>query len=547
MAVQQSRKDLLQKIERLERELTLLRGMSNAARSVSSSGTADTPTNRMYDELFEFLPLPAFETDKDGVLTRVNAKSLARFGYEPGEVLYKKRFSDVLRQEDRDRMEEGFNARRKGIKSEGNEYIACTKDGSEFEVLIYADGIFFDNEFQGMRGVLIDMSERNAMEKERKLLAEQLRHARRVESVGRLAAGVAHDFNNLLSPIIGYSEMVIDGLGPHHALADDMKEILSSAYSAKEITHQLLTFGQRQEQRTEALDLNQVIKDTAKLLRRLVPESIHIEYLLNQSHCLVQGDSAGLKQILLNLFVNAGEAIAQRGRITVSTKAVVLDEELQNLWQRVPAGRYVVLEVCDDGRGMDTELQERIFEPFFSTKDEDGSGLGLSTVWGIAKRHNAFVAVKSAPENGTCFSIFFPRGPVVRNSAAQSQRPEAIPNGVSILVVDDDERMCRLVRRLLTQRGYVVKMVTSVSQAKDAVLRCTTPFDLLLTDVVLPELDGKQLATALCRSVPSMKVLYMTGYGPTAMAEYNLADESNVLHKPFDAETLVKKVASLVG
>ncbi|MBN2340404.1 MAG: response regulator [Deltaproteobacteria bacterium] len=540
-----SREELLKKIEDLEREVSLLRGMSETARSVSPGASMDSAANRMYDELFEFLPIPAFETDKTGRFSRLNARSLSKFGYSSEEVLFKKRFTDVLRSDARERMEKGFAERRKGIKSTGNEYVALTKNGTEFEVLIYSDGIFVDGEFQGIRGVIIDLSDRIAMENERKMLEEQLRHAKRVESVGRLAAGVAHDFNNLLSPIIGYSEVVIENLGAGHPLVEDMREILNSAHSAKEITRQLLTFGQKTQLKTESVDLNQVITDTSTLVRRLVPESIHIEYSLSKSACMMEGDSAGLKQILLNLFVNAGDAIVQSGRVSVSTFKEELTAELQDPWQTIPAGQYVVLKVCDDGRGMDKALQERIFEPFFSTKEEDGSGLGLSTVWGIARRHGGYVSVESNPGEGSCFAVYFPCAcEVFAGEPVSRSQPPA--NGLSVLVVDDDERMCRLVRRLLTQRGYDVEIAVTVHEARAKLKSANGGFHLLLTDVVLPELDGKRLATELLRQYPQMEVLFMTGYGPSAMLEYDLVGEPNLLQKPFDAETLIQKVDSLI-
>ncbi|MBN2528060.1 MAG: response regulator [Deltaproteobacteria bacterium] len=541
-----SREELIQYIKRLQRELNLMRGMSDTAKSVSPGAASDTLTNRMYDELFEFLPLPAFETDSDGYLTRVNARSLAQFGYELHEVLYRKQIYDVLRQDSLHRMKEGFEARRRGIKSTGNEYVGVRRDGSEFESLIYSEGIFVNGVFQGIRGVLIDISDRVALENDREVLAEQLRHARRVESVGRLAAGVAHDFNNLLSPIIGYSEVVIEQLGPSHPILEDMREILASAHSAREITQQLLTFGQKQHVQKERLNLNDIIRDTAQLVRRLVPESIYIEYAYSSDACDILGDGAQLKQILLNLFINAGDAISGRGRILVQTEVRELEHELQTRWSRIPPGKYVILTVIDDGRGMDEETQEHIFEPFFSTKKLDGTGLGLSTVWGIAKQHDSYIKVETHPRQGTTFSVWFPLLSMSDAIEAMSG-PAAMPsNGKRVLVVDDDKRMCRLVRRLLTQQGYAVEMASGVQEARAMMHLHRNRFNLLLADVILPELDGKQLADELCARAPGMRVLYMTGYGPDMLADCNLSDEPNILHKPFDVETLVTRVKKVL-
>ncbi len=533
-----SRKELIRKIEQLERELDLLRGMSEAARSVSPGAATDTPQNRMYDELFEFLPLPAFETDADAFLTRVNARSLARFGYSPAEVLHKKRIYDVLRADSFDRMVAGFEARKKGIKSTGNEYVAVSRDDSEFEVLIYSDGIFIDGVFQGIRGVLIDISERVAIERERNRLADQLRHARRLESVGRLAAGVAHDFNNLLSPIIGYSEVVIEQLGSSHPIMEDMKEILASAHSAREITQQLLTFGQKQRGHRDVLDLNQVIQESAQLMRRLIPENIFIEYKYASGPCQLVGDNAQMKQILLNLFINASDAICGIGRINVSTRQVFLESALTNPWNAIPAGNYVVLNVHDTGMGIDEDTQKHIFEPFFSTKNMEGSGLGLSTVWGITRQHEGYVMVESEKSTGTLFSLWFPALLPTRSHPA-SENDASVR---SVLVVDDDERMCRLVRRLLTQQGFDVTFATSVRDAREAMHRNPRGFHLLLADVILPELDGKRLAAELTRMAPQMKVLFMTGYGTDLLIHCDLGDEPNLLRKPFDVESLVRKV-----
>lgn len=538
--------ELLCKVEHLQRQVETLGSQLASSQEASTTSDTEATWDRMYHSLFEFLPLTAFETDVDGIFTRVNENGLTKFGYKSEEVIHKMRFSDVICKDGTDRMERGFNERRLGIKSNGNEYVACSKSGEKIDVLVYSDGIFLNGKFQGVQGVMIDMSERVAMEKERKLLAEQLRHARRVESVGRLAAGVAHDFNNLLSPIIGYSEVVIENLGTEHPLREDMKEILNSAHYAKEITSQLLAFGQRQQTSPEVLDLNALIKETANFARRLVPENIQIAYNLVDAQCWINGDRAQIKQILLNLFVNAIDAIRLNGDISVETAVESFQEDFPNLWKSIPKGKYVVLKVCDNGKGMDEEMQKRIFEPFFTTKESDGAGLGLSTVWGIAQHHDGYIIVDSKINKGTCICVYFPFGAVAVERVSRVSRVSPQANGLFVLVVDDDKRMCRLVRRLLTQQGYRVKTAVSVAEAREIVSHYDGVIDLLLTDIVLPELDGKRMATELCQVRPEMKVLYMSGYPHSALQDYQLDAASDLLQKPFDVETLVKKVKKVL-
>jgi PAS domain S-box-containing protein len=385
---------------------------------------------------------------------------------------------------------------------------------------------------------------------ERKQMEEQLLVAQKMEAVGRLAGGVAHDFNNLLTVINAYTGLVIEKLRESDPIRVDLSEVLNAGQRAAKLTGQLLAFSRRQVLRPEVLDINKTLRDIEDMLRRLIGEDIELSLQLAKRLGHVEVDRGGIEQIVMNLAVNARDAMPKGGRLVIMTANEKLDS--QRIVQDMPAlspGRYVHLSVCDTGCGMDEETRARVFEPFFTTKQKDkGTGLGMSTVYGIVKQSNGHIVVHSEPKRGTTFDIFFPR---VDAPAHETQKiPRALiedGKGETLLVVEDEPAVRDLTQRILTGAGYEV---LTAANGGEALLVCEEregKIDLLLTDVVMPKMSGKQLADRLCHLNPTMKVLYMSGYTDDAIEHHGLTEEKvPLISKPFDATALTYKVREVL-
>ena len=360
----------------------------------------------------------------------------------------------------------------------------------------------------------------------------QLRQSQRMEVMGQLAGGVAHDFNNLLVVISGYARLAREKLEPESPLLSDIDEIVDAAGRASNLTRQLLTFSRRQTMNPELLDLNELIDRTFRMLRRLIGEHIELEFEPMSEPVLVRADPAQVEQVLLNLAVNARDAMPDGGRLTIRT------DKGEGKQDRVR------LSVIDTGRGIDASIRQHIFEPFFTTKGEQGTGLGLATVQGIAKQHGGDVSVRSRAEGGTAVHVLLPAAEKVAGGEEAESRPENSPTGAeNILLVEDEEIVREVSRRVLETRGYTVEATSSAEEARDIFSRLKGRIDLLMTDIVLPGEDGAQLYQALAERNPSLKVLYVSGYrkeGP--LSPDFAASGAGFLRKPFTPEELARKV-----
>ncbi|MBS0014177.1 MAG: transporter substrate-binding domain-containing protein [Desulfobacterales bacterium] len=382
-------------------------------------------------------------------------------------------------------------------------------------------------------------------EQQRKSLEQQLQQAQKMESVGRLAGGVAHDYNNMLSVIIGYAELALDKVDTTDPLHGDLTEILNAAKRSNDITRQLLAFARKQTIDPAVLDLNKNVEGMLKMLRRLIGEDIELSWLPGPGLWPVKMDPTQIDQILANLCVNARDAIAGVGHITIETHNMSIDEQYCRDHADFFPGDYVLLAVSDDGAGMDRQMLENIFEPFFTTKEvSKGTGLGLATVYGIVRQNNGFINVYSEPEEGTTFRIYLPR----HTGEAEVQPRDSsgeIPlgSGETVLLVEDEPGIMQMGQIMLQRLGYEVLAADAPADALAQARDHNAPIHLLITDVVMPEMNGRQLAEKIASMYPEIKVLYMSGYTANVIAHHGVLEKGlHFIEKPFSIRELAAKI-----
>ncbi len=390
-----------------------------------------------------------------------------------------------------------------------------------------------------------DISKLKRVESEREELQTQLAQSQKMESVGRLAGGVAHDFNNMLSVIIGNAELALGRIPPDDALRADLKEILNAAGRSTDITRQLLAFARKQTISPEALNLNDTVEGMLKMLRRLIGENIDLAWQPGKNLTPVKVDPSQIDQILANLCVNARDAITGAGKLTIETGNVSFDEQYCAIHAGFTPGDYVMLAVSDDGCGMDRETVENIFEPFFTTKGVGkGTGLGLSTVYGIVKQNDGFINVYSEPDQGTTFKIYLPsHGDEKAEAKARESTEIPAGKGETVLIVEDEASILDLAQTILETLGYNVLAAATPGKATALAKKHSGDIHLLITDVVMPEMNGKDLAAKLKTSYPDLKVLFMSGYTANVIAHQGVLDEGvNFIPKPFTTMDLAIKI-----
>ena len=394
----------------------------------------------------------------------------------------------------------------------------------------------------------VDQTERRRTENRRDSLEEQLRQAQKLEAVGRLAGGVAHDFNNVLSVILGYAEDVLGSLEPGDPRRQDMTEIQNAGQRAAALTRQLLLFSRQQVLEPKVLDLNEVLANMDRMLGRLLGEQVELKLLPGARLGRVRADRGNIEQVIVNLVVNARDAMPNGGRVTVETTNVLADEAFAERHLACKPGHYVRLAVTDTGTGMDAATRARIFEPFFSTKEHGkGTGLGLSTVFGIAQQSGGGVWVYSEPCHGSTFKVYLPRVDAELDPIEPEPPVGDLLGTETILLVEDEQAVREVARRILERHGYSVLVAES---APDAVRLCDEhpgTIALLITDVVMPELSGGQLAQRALLKRPELKVLYVSGYTDGSVeAQGGLPQGVAFLQKPFTSELLSGKVRSVL-
>jgi PAS domain S-box-containing protein len=393
-----------------------------------------------------------------------------------------------------------------------------------------------------MIGTIQDISDRKQLE-------EQLLRAQKMEAIGQLAGGVAHDFNNMLSVILGYAELIKSRLAPDDELFKDVLEIEKAAGHSRDVTRQLLAFSRKQIIAPKTVNLNKLIAGTEKTLSRLIGETIDLSFLPGKDLGNIRFDPSQIEQILVNLAVNARDAMPDGGKLTIETADVDLDEAYCRSNIEYRPGRYVLLSVSDNGSGMDKKTLSHVFEPFYTTKSlGKGTGLGLATVYGIVRQNGGFVNVYSEPEQGTTFKIYIPR--IIEENAATEKSGEIAPVAVSgrILLVEDDDMVRGMTLSMLEKIGYTVVAAESPSSALSICERADTHFDLLITDVVMPEISGAELRDRIKAICAETKVLFMSGYTSNVIVRHGVMEEDvHFVQKPFTIKDLARKVRDAIG
>ncbi len=397
-------------------------------------------------------------------------------------------------------------------------------------------------------GIISDITERKLAEAEKSILEDQLHQAQKMEAVGRLAGGVAHDFNNMLSAILGHVEMAMEDVDSTQALYADLQEIQTAARRSAELTRQLLAFARKQTVAPRVLELNQTVEGMLKMLHRLIGEDIDLTFQPHADLWSVKLDPSQIDQILANLCVNARDAIADVGKITIETENSRFDQDYCANHVGHVVGDYVQLAVSDNGCGMDKATLARLFEPFFTTKESGkGTGLGLATVYGIVKQNSGFINVYSEPGHGTTFKIYLPRHVSDAGVAVERAARPAARGNETILVVEDEPSLLNMTKRILERLGYIVVTASAPGEAICLAREYPCEIHLLVTDVVMPEMNGKDLAKQLQSLFPGLKCLFMSGYTASVIAHHGVLDDGvNFVQKPFSKEDLAAKVREVL-
>jgi signal transduction histidine kinase/ActR/RegA family two-component response regulator len=436
--------------------------------------------------------------------------------------------------------------RRGGWKGE---LLNLKKDGSELPIALSTSQVRDQGgRVIGLIGVARDISERRRTEEALQRSEEQLRHAQKMEAVGKLAGGVAHDFNNVLTAVTGYTELALTKLATDDPLRRDLEEIRNAGERATALTRQLLAFGRKQILEPQIIDLNTVVSGMGTLLRSLIGEDIELVTVTQPDLTPVQADPGQIERVILNLVVNARDAMPNGGKLTIETANVELDSVYAEAHPSVTPGSFALLAVSDTGCGIDKEIQPRIFEPFFTTKGESrGTGLGLSTVYGIVTQSSGHVAFDSEPGCGTTFRVYLPqvRGRVVTEMPGES---DSVRGGSeTVLLVEDEDSVRRLAVTILRKNGYSVMEARDGEEAVRISNQHPGSIHLLLTDAVMPRMSGPDLVRLQTSLRPGMKVLYMSGYTDDAIVRHSVLEQGMpFLQKPFTPEMLCRKVREVL-
>ena len=396
--------------------------------------------------------------------------------------------------------------------------------------------------------VVRDTSERKGAEEEKARIEAQYRQAQKVEAIGRLAGGVAHDLNNLLSPIIGYGELLMCDFSPDDKRRESVNQIVRAGYGARDLVRQLLAFSRKQTLEYKPLNLNEAIKGFEKLLRRTIREDIELEIILSSLIRTAKADIGQIEQVIMNLSVNAQDAMPGGGKLTIETAMAAPDVNHEGGLTDMQPDQYVMLTVSDNGCGIDEETLEHIFEPFFSTKGEQGTGLGLATVYGIVKQHGGNIRVYSKPGKGTSFKVYLPVSEGIPVEIKTGKRTATEMKGSeTILLVEDNEQVRNLGHAILKRQGYMLLVAESGADALTILASHDGPVDLLLTDVVMPDMNGKDLFTEVAEKYPGIKVLYMSGYTDNVIAHHGVLEEGvQFIQKPFAVNGLATRVREVL-
>jgi PAS domain S-box-containing protein len=510
------------------------------------------------NSIIKSVPDIIYRLDPEGKITFIS-DAVKKYGYEPDELLGV-HISELVHPGDRERARYRINERRTGNRSTHSLEVRLLKKDHraiDFEVkttslddvpvlLVNAEGMYFPSRpcadgLLGTQGVARDITERKQLE-------EQLLQSQKMEAIGQLAGGIAHDFNNMLMAILTTCDFLILTSDADDPKLQEIELIKEAGERAANLTQQILAFSRRQVQRPEVLDLNEVIDEMHKMLRRLIGENIALVRRSNVELGKVNADRTQIEQVIMNLALNARDAMPRGGELCITTEDCEVDADYAFRYPSMPPGAYVRLTVSDTGEGMDAETRGRIFEPFFTTKEVgQGTGMGLPTVFGIVKQSEGFIWVDSEREEGATFEIFLPR--IEKGEEAFDSEPilqEGLEGSETVLLVEDDELVRKQVQRMLVCMGY---KVLEAQDGEEGLEICSTngDVDLLLTDVVMPGMNGKELADRLSSEFSKLKVIYMSGYTDEMVIDHGVSQSGETfMPKPFNIDSLAVTIRQML-
>lgn len=539
-------RDIVSVISQGDRKL--LRGLMVDITDRRNAEAALRESEQSYRELIQNANDLIYTHDLNGNFLSLNRAGQRITGYTEEEAK-QLNIADVISPEFLPTAAEMIDRKLKGSPPTIYSTEIIAKDGRRIPLEVNTRLVYRDGVPVAVQGIGRDISERLAAEEALRQSEEQLRQAQKLESIGLLAGGVAHDFNNMLTAINGYSDLLLRKLPTGDPLRVHVEEIRKAGERSAELTRQLLAFSRRQIMQPQIIDLNSTVADSARMLRRLIGE--HIELLTNLQPGLpkIEIDPGQLVQVLVNLVINSRDAMPDGGTITIETRSETVDRKYAGRHVGMEAGRYVVLTVSDNGIGMDAQTRERIFEPFFTTKAVGrGTGLGLSTVYGIIKQSGGNIWVYSEPGQGTTFKIFLPEA--VSESVHRSAEPhqgDLPPGSERILLVEDEDSVRMLGKEILSACGYSVIEAANGAEALNLALNSEDPIDLVITDVVMPQMGGRELVERLSAANPQIRVLFTSGYTDDAILRHGIIDKgADFLQKPFTFDALSRKVRQLL-
>jgi two-component system cell cycle sensor histidine kinase/response regulator CckA len=535
--------------EYLEAPYDPMRLIAHVSRLVERARFEETlrESEKHYRVLFESNPQPMWVFDEETLrFLAVNSAAIYHYGYSREEFLAMT-IKEIRPPEDVQALLDDLEKRSRGIDAAGA-WRHRKKDGTVIEVEVTSHEIDFD-ERPAKLVLAFDVTKRKEAEEALRKSEEQLQQSQKLEAIGRLAGGVAHDFNNILTTIMGYGELTLRRLKKDDPSRRNIEEITRAGARAASLTQQLLAFSRKQVLQPKVLDLNLIVTEMDRMLRRLIGEDIDLVSILEPKLGQVKADPGQIEQVMMNLVVNARDAMPDGGKLTIETQNVYLDHGYALSHLTVEPGPYVMLTVSDAGIGMNADTLEHIFEPFFTTKEVGkGTGLGLSMIYGIIKQSGGNIYVYSEPGRGTTFKIYLP---LVVEENGSRELCEAAPEGArgseTVLMVDDDNAVRDLIRKVLELEGYTILTAHNGQGALAACEAHQGRIDLLITDVVMPDVSGRELAERLTQECSETKVLYISGYTDDAIVRHGVLQEgTHFLQKPFTPQALVRKVRAVL-
>ena len=501
-------------------------------------------SEQRYRNLVENAPDVIFTLSPDGTITSLNPAFETITGWSRSEWLGKV-FTAILRPDDLSRGLEFFRSVLKGEKTAPFELGVLEESGDYLTAEFTITPQTQDGSVMGVLGIARDITDRKRAEQEMSSLQDQFRQSQKMEAIGRLTGGMAHDFNNLLTIIQGYSELSLVEMDKGSSLRGNIEEIEKATDRATDLIRQLLAFSRCQIMEMKVLDLNALLRNLHKMLSRIIGEDIELMMVLGENLGRVKTDPGQIEQVIMNLAVNARDAMPKGGRFTIETANVNLNKGYARNHVTVPPGPYVMISVSDTGMGMTPEVRDRVFEPFFTTKEKGkGTGLGLSTVYGIIKQSGGHIWVSSEPGKGTEFKIYLPRVDEPLEELKEKVEKEGVPRGNErILIVEDEEYLLKLAGRILERQGYTVLQTSSTSEALEICKEQKKPIHLILTDVVMPKMSGLELIEQCRQMRADFKTLYMSGYTDDIITHQGILQEGlDYIQKPFTVDELSRKV-----